>query len=83
MLVSAVTSFMTGKGANGHGVKNGHAQSKPIAYDRNNYFGSTSKETNTQLIKEDMFHKIALWKDFCEKQIINDESQKESFNYLA
>lgn len=81
MLVSAITSLSTGRGAFDVNAKSGHAQLKS-SYDRLNYFGA-KKENNTQLVKEDMFHKIALWKEFCEKQIINDESQKETFNYLA
>lgn len=82
MLVSAVTSLSTKQGPNNSLNQSGHAQKRLSGCDRVNYFG-TKKETNTQLVNEDMFHKIALWKNFCEKQIINDESQKESFNYLA
>ena len=82
MLVSAITSLATGKNVNGSYVKGGHGQSKPVAYDHVNYFGA-KKENNSQLVNEDMFQKIALWKEFCEKQIINDDSQKQTFNYLA
>ena len=81
MLVSAITSLVTKNNNNGVNSKNGHAQAKTISYDRKNYFGS--KKDNTQLVNEDMFQKIALWKEFCEKQLITDESQTTNFDYLA
>ena len=79
MLVSAITNLGANKGmvANGKNSQNGNAK-----YDRLNYFGA-KENTQSHLTTDEMFHKIDLWKKFCEMNIINDESQKESFNYLA
>ena len=80
MLVSAITSLGAAKGivANSKNNQSGNAK-----YDRLNYFGA--KETTQNYIKtEEMANKIALWKQFCEMNILKeDESQKETFNYLA
>ena len=81
MLVSAITSLVTKNCTNEKGLNDGHAFSKNTSYDKKNYFGA--KKENTQLVKEDLFHQIALWKNFCENQIITDEFVKETFNYLA
>lgn len=82
MLVSAISSLSSAKNSYLGGntaqsaVKNSH-------YDHYNYFGANKENNNNQNAVNEMFHKIALWKDFCEKHIITDESQKETFNYLA
>lgn len=79
MLVSAITSLGATKGIVANSKNNQAGNAK---YDRLNYFGA--KESNqSHLTTEEMCHKIALWKQFCEMNIINDESQKETFNYLA
>ena len=80
MLVSAISNLANARVV-APNLKNTNSQNKPANYEHLNYFGS--KETVNKISTEEMFHKIALWKEFCEKNIINDESQKESFNYLA
>lgn len=79
MLVSAITSLGAVKGAVANGKNNQNGNAK---YDRLNYFGA-KETTQSHLKTEEMFHKIALWRQFCEMNIIDDESQKETFNYLA
>ena len=81
MLVSAVTNVFNGKGVNGFGIKNNHAG--VAASSRNNYSQAKREKAQEQDSRKEMFHKIALWKEFCEKKLITDESQVESFNYLA
>ncbi len=82
MLVSAISSLSSTKYSGGKNTATNPAVKKN-GYDHFNYFGSKKENANTQNSLNEMFHKIALWKEFCEKNIINDESQKESFNYLA
>ena len=81
MLVSAVTSVTNGKGVNGFGIKNNHANVATSG--RNNYFQAKKEKAQEQASRNELFHKIALWKEFCEKKLITDESQVENFNYLA
>ena len=82
MLVSAISNLSSAKNSQ-YSAKN--TTSNPVKnsrYDHYNYFGA-NKDNNQQSSINEMFHKIALWKEFCEKNIITDESQKETFNYLA
>jgi len=81
VLVSAVTNVITGKGVNGFGIKNNHAGIASSS--RNNYFNMKKDEAKERVSREEMFQKIALWKEFCEKKLITDDSQIQTFNYLA
>ncbi len=83
MLVSAISSLSSAKNNSYLGGNTAKPAVKNSHYDHYNYFGAKKENSTPQNTMEEMFHKIALWKDFCEKKIITDESQKETFNYLA
>ena len=83
MLVSAISSLSSAKNNSYLGGNTAKPAVKSSHYDHYNYCGPKQENSTPQNTMEEMFHKIALWKDFCEKKIITDESQKETFNYLA
>ncbi len=85
MLVSVVSSLSPAQNNSYSGVDTGKGNKSSVKnnyYDHYNYFGA-NKDNNSQNAVNEMFHKIALWREFCEKNVITDESQKETFNYLA